>query len=116
MAARAQDRAVEIKRHARQPLLQQAFNGQITLFMVDFRHTDFILASGRTTDGTSIRQTLQAELSIDHLVTAIVVHIAQSPMLNYQMYHQQHQDHLQVAKTAPLSLFDADQEKIFDTE
>ena len=117
VASCAQHRTVEVKRHSRKALGRQAFNDQVSRFTPNFLDAYLICATERATNGRHIRQTLKAKHSLDHLVIAIVVDISQPPVANDQMHDQQHQDgvmalnraHLQVAKTSPQPLLDADQ-------
>ena len=94
MASCAQHRSVEVKRHARKLLGQQAFNDQVSRFISDFLDDYLIRATECAADGGHIRQTLQTQHTLDHLVIAIVVHIAQLAVPNDQMHDQQYHDHV----------------------
>ena len=117
VAPGAQHRTIEVQRHSCKPLGRQAFNYQVSRFTPDFLDAYLIRATERAANRGYIRQTLEAKQPLDHLVITIVVHIPQPPVSNDQMHDQQHQNdvmavnraHLQVTKTAPQSLLDANQ-------
>lgn len=95
VASCAQHRVVEVERHPRKPLGQQALNDQVPRLTAGFLDADPISASERAANGERIRQTLQATRPLDYSVIVVAVRIQQPTMLNDEVHDgQQHHDHL----------------------
>ena len=117
MTPGAQHRPVEIHRHPRQPLDRQALHDQMSRFTLHFDDTLSICAGERAADRGHVRQSLQTESALDHLVITVGVHVAQPPVSDDQVHDQKHHDHvmavnriiLQMAEASPQPFFDADE-------
>ena len=117
MTPGAQHRPVVIERHPRTPLVRQALRDQTSRCTSHFGDTLLIRIGERAADCGHVRQPLQTENPLDHLVIAVGVHVAQPPVSDDQVHDQQHHDHvvtvdrivLQVAETSPQPFFDADE-------